>query len=156
MSRASSREWIRFSLGKEMVVVKKCSCKVRRYPSKRRGCQEVLWQDQQSSNLLREAIFKRQLTDAAAIASLAALAYYRSSSTLYTYLQIVLLHNREKERTKKLLKFLRDFQDTRDKKKEFATNNVQQKVVYTTLRTRIQSSSGDSFLQSADSLFVES
>ena len=48
------------------------------------------------------------------------------------------LHNREKERTKKLLKFLRDFQDTRDKKKEFATNNVQHKVVYTTLRTRIQ------------------
>ena len=50
---------------------------------------------------------------------------------------LVLLH-REKERTKKLLKFLRDYQDTRDKKKEFATNNVQHKVVYTTLRTRIQ------------------
>ena len=46
--------------------------------------------------------------------------------------------HREKERTKKLSKFLRDFQDTRDKKKEFATNNVQHKVVYTTLRTRIQ------------------
>ena len=67
---------------------------------------------------------------------------------------LVLLH-REKERTKKLLKFLRDYQDTRDKKKEFATNNVQHKVVLYHV-TYAHTSSGDSFLQSANSLEVES
>ena len=60
------------------------------------------------------------------------------ATVLFVSKQSLVLLHREKEITKKLLKFLRDFQDTRDKKKEFATNNVQHKVVYTKLRTRIQ------------------
>ena len=50
------------------------------------------------------------------------------ATVLFVSKQSLVLLHREKERTKKLLKFLRDFQDTRDKKKEFATNNVQHKV----------------------------
>ena len=69
--------------------------------------------------------------------------YHQNYQSFYPSELITLDHfnmrhpvHREKERTKKLLKFLRDFQGTRDKKKEFATNNVQHKVVYTKLRTR--------------------
>ena len=40
--------------------VRKCSAPAKSGDIRQRGCQEVLWQHQQSSNLLKEAIFKRQ------------------------------------------------------------------------------------------------